>query len=172
MTGRKRTAGSTPPSSKDHQRRTTRHHGKLLDMYDDSSLNSEPVAVLQGRSPHQYLTHLDSLQTEGVLTRYVAIGSLSNRDAETVAQIIHNVRDALPSRHRIHTFGVKTDVLQLPRVVQALDSADSMAYDFRTRMQEPQQTWRRQVYHYLSMKQRIEEYIQELGDQQSLLQSL
>ena len=156
----------------EHQWRTTHHHSKLLDAYDDTDLSSEPVAVLQGWSPHQYITHLDDLRTEGALTRYVAIGSLNNRDPETVARIIHRVRDELPSKHRLHAFGIKTNVLQNPRVIQSLDSADSAAYDIRTRMQEDRQTWQNQVYHYLRMKQRIEECIQGSGSQQSLHQSL
>lgn len=155
-----------------HQHRTIRHHRKLLDLYDNTNLSSEPVAVLQGWKPEQYISHIDELQTEGLLTRYVGIGSLSNRNPETVARIIHKVRDILPSKHQLHAFGVETNVLKLPRVTESLDSADSAAYDFQTRMQEPRQTWRRQVYHYLNMKQQVEECIQSSGGQQSLHQSL
>lgn len=155
----------------DQQRRTTHHHRKLLDAYDDADLSSDPVAVLHGWSPDQYLSHLDQLRTEGVLTQCTAIGSLCGRhDAATVARIIHRVRDALPSKHRLHAFGVKTKVLKLPRVVQALDSADSAAYDFRTRMQDTRNTWREQVYHYLSMKREIEACTTDRGYQRSLQQ--
>ncbi|RKD95629.1 deazapurine DNA modification protein DpdA family protein [Halopiger aswanensis] len=157
---------------RDHQQRTTRHHRKLLDTYNNADIGSEPVAVLQGWKPEQYLSHLDELREEGVLTQYVAIGSLSNRNPETAAQIIHKIRNALSSKHRLHAFGIGTDTLQLPRVIESLDSADSAAYDFRTRMREPRQTWRQQVYHYLSMKRQIKSWRQKSKCQQSLLQSL
>lgn len=156
---------------RDHQQRTTEHHRRLLDAYSDRNLSANPVAVLQGWSPSQYLTHLDELRSEGVLTQYVAIGSLCRRhDTDTVARIIHQVRDALPSRHRLHAFGVKTSVLRYPRIVEALDSADSTAYDFRTRMEESQSSWREQVYHYLTMKREIDACLSDEGVQRSLQQ--
>ncbi|WP_135536131.1 deazapurine DNA modification protein DpdA family protein [Halostella pelagica] len=156
----------------DRQKRTAQKHRKLLSMYDDSNLDSQAVAVLQGWTPQQYLSHIDMLRSEGVLTRYVAIGSLSNRRPQEAAKIIHKVRDALPSRHRLHGLGVSTSVLRQPRIIQSLDSADSAAYDFRTRMEEDRQSWQRQVYHYLRMKRRVDAMIQKSGNQQSLFQTL
>ncbi|WP_139169234.1 deazapurine DNA modification protein DpdA family protein [Natronobacterium texcoconense] len=155
---------------RDHQQRTTRHHRRLLDTFDDSGLTGEPVAVLQGWSPAQYLTHLDELRSEGLLTRYVGIGSLARRqNTSTVAQIIHQVRDELPENHRLHGFGVTPRVLQCPRVVTALDSADSTAYELRTRLEDRRNTWREQAYHYLRMKRQLETLTTSRSEQQSLV---
>lgn len=141
----------------EHQQRTTQHHRQLLAVHEQRGLAAEPVAVLQGWTPEQYLSHLDDLRDAGVLTPTVAIGSVCRRhETTTVSTIIHRIRDALGSRHDLHAFGVKTSVLRVPGVVDALDSADSTAYDFRARMQDAQSTWREQVYHYLCMKREIE----------------
>lgn len=158
-------------SVSDHQRRTTEHSRELLEAHEKRDIEAEPVAVLQGWTAEQYITHLDELRDAGILTSYVALGSLCRRhDSAAVAQIIQRVREALASEHRLHAFGVKTSVLQVPGVLDALDSADSTAYDFRTRMQETQSTWREQVYHYLAMKQEIDSLCAQKGEQRSLLQ--
>lgn len=154
----------------DHQRRTMQHHRELLTAHEKRGITAEPVAVLQGWTPGQYLSHLDDFRDAGVLTEYVAIGSLCRRhDTAAVARIIHRIREALPSSHGLHAFGVKTSVLQVPGVVDALDSADSTAYDFRTRMQESRSTWREQVFHYLTMKREIEAAVAQGASQRSLL---
>ena len=76
-----------------------------------------------------------------MLTRYVTIGSLCQRhDSAMVARIIQCVRETLPRSSRLHTFGVKTNVLQVPGVGDALDFADSTAYEFRAWMQESRNT--------------------------------
>jgi len=155
----------------EHQRRTTQHHRQLLEDHENQGISAEPVAVLQGWTPKQYIAHLDDLRDAGALTRYVAIGTLCRRhDISTVARIVRTVRETLPGSYQLHAFGLKTSVLQVPGIVDALDSADSTAYDFRTRMQEDQSTWKEQVYHYLSMKREIETAVTQSGEQDSLLQ--
>lgn len=154
----------------EQQQRTTNHHRELLDTWEERGQPSEPVAVVQGWNPEQYLDHLDDLRSEGALTRHVAIGSLCGRqDTATVTRGIRELREALPGKHQLHAFGVKSSILQIPRVIGAIDSADSMAYDFRTRMHESRNTWQNQVYYYLQMKQRIKDCTSKKDVQRSLV---
>lgn len=153
----------------EHQQLTTTNHRELLNSIERRGIESQPVTVIQGWKPHEYLVHLDELRQNGLLTEYVGIGSVCRRHQTTrISKIIHTVRRELPQKYKLHAFGVKTRVLKSPQTMDALDSADSTAYDYRTRMEEEHSTWKNQVYHYLSLKQEIEASRTNLGRQQTL----
>lgn len=153
----------------EHQQLTTEKHRQLLNSIEKRNIDSQPVAVIQGWKPSEYLVHLDQLRENGLLTEYVAIGSICRRyQTQQISKIIQLVRRELPSKYRLHGFGIKTQALKSPHVMEALDSADSSAYDYRTRMEEERSTWKNQVYHYLSLKREIEAYRTNLGRQQTL----
>lgn len=115
----------------DHQERTLNRHIDLLDAAERRGTPGEPLAVLQGWTARQYLTHLDMLRDHGCLTEYVCIGTLCRRDADRqIAGIIRAVDDAVGGGHRVHAFGVKKSVLRFREVLEAIDSADSQAADW------------------------------------------
>ena len=65
---------------------------------------------------------------------YIAIGSTCRRhQVKTTQQIVLTVRKELPSRIKLHAFGVKLSVLDNKAVWDALYSADSSAWDFIVR---------------------------------------
>lgn len=116
----------------DHQRMTTERHRSLLDLHEKRDLDATPVATVQGWYVEDYLRHIDQLDDAGILDRveYVSVGSVcARKDVKMAGNIIVNVRDTLPDRLKLHAFGVKGDVLQYEEVVEAIDSADSNAYD-------------------------------------------
>lgn len=116
----------------EHQTMTIERHRSLLDLHGDRGLDAEPVATLQGWYTEDYLRHLDQFADAGILDRvdYISIGSVcARKNDKQVANIILRVREALPSRLKLHAFGVKKDVLRFVEVLEAVDSADSNAYD-------------------------------------------
>jgi len=116
-------------SVRDHQRRTTEAAMEMLPRAGD--VPGQPVTVIQGWTEEQYLRHLDVLESRGVLTGYVGVGSVCRRGADLeIADILLAVRDALPSRCKLHAFGVKGSALQYQEVSEAVDSVDSGAYDW------------------------------------------
>jgi len=111
----------------EHQHKTTERHIELA----DADAPGQPVAVVQGWTLDQYLAHLDDLRDHGLLTDYLGIGTICGREnVREVADIILAIREAVPSRIKLHAFGVKGDVLQFREVCDALASADSAAYDW------------------------------------------
>lgn len=150
-------------SVKDHQERTTEKHIELA----DADVPGQPVAVVQGWSVDQYLTHLDSLRDHGLLTEYVGIGTVCGRDnVSEIAEIITAIRDALPKRIKLHAFGVKGNVLRFTEVCDALASADSAAYDWAVSRHPSKRedgetyTWRDCARAYLNWRKDL---LQEMG---------
>jgi len=147
----------------ERQQKTTNHHVALTNKMDDRGrMPGTAVSVVQGWTQEQYMEHLDALQDHGVLHDYVGIGTVCGReDTQEVANIIFAVRDALPSRCRLHAFGVKGDVLRYEEVVDALDSADSAAYDwkasnhFEERADGQSFTWRDCARAYLNWRHNL-----------------
>lgn len=150
---------------------TTHLHGHLLDQWrSDYSADAQPMAVAQGWHPEQYVTHLDDLADAGCLTDYVGIGSLVEQSPDQAAAVIERVDEALSSRHDLHAFGLKTDVLRRPGVAQALTSADSAAYEKTTRMEEHDRStdgrsWRDLLFHYLRYRRGIEDILHDVAAQ-------
>lgn len=115
-----------------HQRMTTKRHRQLLELWESAWwTKSQPVSVLQGWELEDYIQHLDQLRDNGVLTDYVGIGSVCRRNQdEDIKEIILRVREELPSSTNLHAFGVKKNILRFPEALEALNSADSMAYEY------------------------------------------
>lgn len=151
-------------SVEDQQARTLEHHIKLMDMVSGHTLEKNAVSVLQGWTREHYLSHLDDLRDHGLLTDYMAIGSVCRRNAdEDIANVVLSVRDALPTGTKLHAFGVKGSVLRFREVVEALDSVDSAAYDYSEsrvpslRSDGESFTWRDSARAYLNWRHNLKE---------------
>jgi hypothetical protein len=144
----------------DHQNKTTNRHRHLMDLKDDYDIDGEPMAVLQGWGPYSYERHIDGLQTAGVLTDIVGVGSVCRRNAtEDILEILHRVNDALPQSTKMHAFGVKTDVLR-EDIPPKLVSVDTHSYDYRARYYcgdhyGGRKTWRDVAYHYTKQRDKL-----------------
>lgn len=116
----------------EQQERTLNHHIELLDKIEDSSVSRDnAVTVVQGWTTDQYLAAFDDLRDHDCLTDTIAIGSICRRGADhEIADIILELRDAIPDRIGLHAFGVKGNVLRFKSVADALESVDSQAYDY------------------------------------------
>ncbi|GGL25888.1 hypothetical protein GCM10009037_06890 [Halarchaeum grantii] len=143
----------------EQQERTLEHHIRLYDKVDGHSLADNAVSVVQGWTREQYLDHLDALRDHGVMTDYLAIGSVCRRNAdEDIADVVLAVRDAIPASVKLHAFGVKGSVLRFREVVDALDSVDSAAYDWaesrvpKTRSDGESFSWRDSARSYLNWR--------------------
>jgi len=150
-------------SVREHQRMTTERHVSLLEKLTDREIAAEPIAVVQGWHRDDYVAHVDALRERGALTDYVGIGSVCRRNQEAeIRRIIVAVRDALPSRVRLHAFGVKSSVLRYPDVRGALASADSQSYEMQAQWGTlhakgaGSKTFRDSALEYLKQKRRIE----------------
>lgn len=138
-----------------HQEKTTEAHKAMA----DRSVPGQPLSVVQGWDTTEYVAHLNALDDAGVLFDHVGIGSVCRRHAVAeIADVVSAVRSALGENYHIHGFGVKTSVLNHPKAIRCLDSADTLSYEYRERYgsdihQGPK--WKRVAYHYLTMKLEI-----------------
>lgn len=143
-----------------HREFSVEHSASCLAMARDRDLDADPVAVLQGWEPDDYLRCIERYEQEGLLTDYVGIGSVCRRNAETdIREVVTTIRDVLPKR-RLHAFGVKRDVLSYPDVLRALDSADSLAYDWSYEREVSGPWWHQVAFNYLRFKQRLYEVLE------------
>jgi hypothetical protein len=149
----------------EHQQRTTERHRNLMDLQQDRGVPGQPVSVIQGWGKRDYLSHLDTLRSHGVLTDYVGIGSVCRRNREDeIAKIIHAVRDALPSRCDLHAFGVKVSVLRNAELTHLLTSVDSQAFEFEARYSNEKQDWHDVAFEYLRYKKKVDNLAADSGD--------
>lgn len=155
---------------RDHQRKTTERHRDLLDALADYSIDARPTSVLQGWGTEQYLSHLDDLRDAGALCGDVAVGSVCRRGQTTqIRSVLRAIRDALPAKHTLHAFGVKTTILSDAAMFDVLDTADSLSYDFAQQRADADgggasRTWQDVAFHYLKQKRRIESLQDAAGD--------
>jgi hypothetical protein len=148
----------------DHQRRTTVAAAENLVRSDERGIKAEPAVVLQGWETNDYLEHLDSLRDQGLLTDHVGIGSVCRRNAKAdIREIIFTVADELPNK-KLHTFGVKNEILADSDIRDALHSADTTAWYFFSGNyhNEIDDTWQQYVTQYLEYRQRLAELANEL----------
>jgi len=123
-------------TAKDQIHRTLEHHIKLLELYEQLEIKAQPIPVIQGWEIQDYLYCIDLFKEHGLINRfnYIAIGSTCRRhQVKTTQQIILTVREELPSRIKLHAFGVKLSVLNNKAVWDSLYSADSSAWNFIAR---------------------------------------
>lgn len=146
----------TGRSVEENQRLTTEAAARMMPLAD--GVPGQPVVVIQGWTREQYLAHLRELESLGLLTDYVGIGSICRRNSDLeIADVILSIRDALPDRCKLHAFGVKGSVLKSLEVVKAVDSVDSGAYDWaasRFPDERPTEafTWRDSARAYLNWR--------------------
>ena len=145
---------------RDHQARTTERAAECLAVIQDRGLDVEPVAVVQGWEPGDYLNHVDRLAEQGCLTDHVAIGSVCRRgQTDEIREIITAVRGALPRGTHLHAFGVKYEVLQYADVRDAVDSVDSAAWEIYPNQGgrlETEPAWRTKLMRYLEYWRKVE----------------
>ena len=145
----------------DHQQRTTEEAIRTLESVGD--IDSQPVTVIQGWTADDYLSHIDTLEDHGIPLDTVGIGSVCRRNAEgDIRSVIAAVRDRLPDA-QIHAFGVKTSLFTaFPETVNMLDSADSLAYEYRTPQMNPDgKTWKDACVAYWKMNRSINEAVRQ-----------
>ena len=140
--------------------RTVRHHDRL-DAKIDDNLRRDGMVVLQGWTTEEYLDCLDRFRDRGLPMHTVGIGSVCRRGQDReIADIILAIRDELDDKTHLHAFGVKGSVLRFKEVCEALDSADSGAYDYKLgRFGSGASTWRDSARYYLNWRNRLSERI-------------
>lgn len=162
---------------RDHLEATTKKHRNLLGLLPEFDIDGQPVSVVQGWKLEDYLEHLEMLKQQDLLTDYVAIGSVCRRNQnQQIRKIIKEVSNRIGDR-KLHAFGVKRNVLRFPDVVDRLDSADSMAYEYSTRtrlrkQEERTRNWRDVALDYLKMRDQIQETLHSKPDSQTTLHHL
>lgn len=146
----------------------------------DHRVDAEPIAVLQGKSPGDYVQCYHELVRTQAVTGRLAIGSLKCHSAAETASIITAVRDAIREDERnlgaqqphmdgttieLHGLGVDVPELEYEEVRNALSSADSSRYistarwrgnrdetPDRLRDDEPKQGWFETARAYFDMR--------------------
>ena len=90
--------------------------------------------VIQGYRVEEYLYSIDRIKEQGLLTDLMAIGSLCVRKKiSEVRKIILLIRKNLPSRVKLHGFGVDLRFLRDPAIFNALYSTDTAAWKWNNR---------------------------------------
>jgi len=139
-----------------HREFTREYSASVLAAHHDRGLDATPVSVLQGWETDDYLQAIDRYDDAGVLTEYVGLGSVCRRNAEAdIKDVVRTVDNALSGKHRIHAFGVKSNILDDQEMVDRLASADSLAYDWSYTKDVPGPRWHQVAYNYLQFKRRL-----------------
>ena len=110
---------------------TVNHHIKLLELCTD--IEAEPIAVLQGWNVDDYLNCIDRFRDQGLITKYMAIGSICRRGSQRQVRKIINIIGKELNNVKLHGFGISLSVLRYKDVWDSLYSADSGAWDFSSR---------------------------------------
>jgi len=136
--------------------RTVDNHANLCDLLDDWDLDGEIFSVVQGWEPKDYEICIDMMRDRGIPLKNVGIGSVCGRDSsEDVVEIIRRVSNEADPQ-KLHTFGVKTDVLQFEEARSLLTSTDSQAFEFSSMYTHfPLQRMERTILSFLNFKKSI-----------------
>lgn len=115
----------------DHQRLT-------IERYDELMKCKPPVyilPVLQGFAPIDYQNHLRTYGKRIKDGAWVGVGSICKRNSDPaeIVRVLYAVRRLRPDL-RLHGFGLKASALNSPAIVDALHTADSMAWSYEARM--------------------------------------
>lgn len=146
----------------EHQRLTTERARKCIDAAESRLGDIQPLVVVQGWEPREYLAHIDMLRGRGLLTDHVGIGSVCRRgEVEQVRAVLNTVTEALPARCDVHAFGVKAKVLSDSTVVDGLASVDTSAWYYRTfnsrhDIPETEPAWLTCVYRYIEYRRLLD----------------
>jgi len=121
-------------TAKQNIQRTVDNHIVLMDLLPEYQIISQPVPVIQGWQKEDYLDCIDAFNDAGLMSDYMAIGSVCRRTAvDNIHKIIVAIRDAIPSWIKLHGFGVKLTALSDLAIWNALYSVDSGAWDYTAR---------------------------------------
>lgn len=121
---------------REHQEKTIENQIKIMDLLDNYNIKGNFAGCIQGWQIPDYLTCIDMLKEQGLITSKMGIGSVCRRNSRRqIIEVLQTVKQELPNV-RLHGFGVKTDILKEPIVYECLDSCDSMAWSFDGRRQE------------------------------------
>lgn len=115
-----------------HQNWTIRDHIECRELMEELGVEADPVPVLQGQNPEEYLYHFDYYRDHGLLddVDHIGIGTLcKRRSEEEIREVVVNVREVLPDDITIHGFGVTRNALNIPELVDKLDTIDTAAWD-------------------------------------------
>lgn len=109
---------------------TVRDSLRTLEMAEAAGIEAEPVAVLQGWEPEDYLECLDRFAEVGLLTDHIGIGSICRRaPVDEIVEVAAKIKQALPDRCTLHGFGVKKNVFEDDSALYSFDTADSTAWE-------------------------------------------
>lgn len=146
---------------------------ETLEAYWKRDMDAQPMAVLQGTTPDDYVQCYHELVAQDLLTGRVAIGSLKPHTTAEQVAIVTRVREQIDAdtdwtedRIELHGLGVDVDALRHPGVRRALSSADSSRYIStarwranrdelppRLRDDEPRTGWYEVLRAYLEMRE-------------------
>lgn len=140
----------------------------------ERDLDAEPIAVLQGTTPQEYVSCYHELVAADAITGRLAIGSLKPHTTAEVVDIVTTVRKAIDAdtktsrKIKLHGLGVDVPAFEHPAVRRALSSADSSRYIStarwranreetppRLRDDEPRTGWYEVLRAYLDMREEL-----------------
>lgn len=164
--------------------RTVKLTAETLDAYRGREIDAEPMAVLQGTTPQEYVTCYHELVAENALTGRLAIGSLKGHTTAETVDIITTVRETIDADTtyadddlELHGLGVEVPALEYDSVQRALASADSARYirsarwraahddhPPRLREDEPRSGWYEVMRDYLDMRADLRDVLDSEGE--------
>ena len=119
----------------DHQRLTIERYDALV----ACDLGGVPIMpVLQGYDPADYARHVRAYGSRLAPGAYVGVGSVCKRNGRpgAIVAVLEAILAVRPDL-RLHGFGLKTTSLSHPEIRAMLESADSMAWSFAARRDNP-----------------------------------
>lgn len=147
---------------------------------DTGESDPQPMAVLQGTTPDEYVQCYHELVARGALTGRLAIGSLKPHSPSERVDIITAVREQINAdtrtgeRIELHALGIGPTELAIPEVRRALASADSSLYirtarwrgahgeqPPRLRDDEPRSGWYEVLRSYLEMRANLRDVLDD-----------
>ncbi len=121
---------------KQHQEKTTNNQIKIMDIYNKFNIKGQFAGCIQGFEIEEYLSHIDSLKEHGLITPIMGIGSICRRNSiNQILNIIKAIKKEVP-KTKLHGFGIKTQILNMPSVYNDLYSCDSMSWSLSGRNQK------------------------------------
>ena len=156
---------------------------ETLEAYRGRDMDAQPMAVLQGSRPSEYVDCYHELVAADALTGRLAIGSLKPHTTAEQVAIISRVREQIDAdtdwsedRIELHGLGVDVDAVEHPGVRRALSSADSSRYIStarwranrdelppRLREDEPRTGWYEVLRAYLEMREDLRDVLDPAG---------
>lgn len=163
--------------------RTVELTADTLEAYSDREIDAEPMAVLQGTTPKEYVSCYHELVAADALTSRLAIGSLKEHTTDETVDIITTVRETIDEDTaysdddlELHGLGVEVPALEYEPVKEALASADSSRYirtarwraahdeqPPRLRSDEPRSGWYEVMRDYLDMRSDLRDVLDAEG---------